>query len=77
MQSYTHIIIRELVQAEASHSNDCLNWGSIIAVIIGVDPIFILLRHPFAFMVINSTSSLVVVHMTKENQINLVHVPNF
>lgn len=75
MQRYTHSVPRELVQGEASHSDNCLNRGSIIAAIVGVNPVFVFLRHPFAFVVINSTSSLVVVRMAKENKVNLVHIP--
>ena len=45
MKSYTHNIRWELVQGEASHSNNCLNWGSIVAVIIDSSPTPIFSRH--------------------------------
>lgn len=62
----------EIIQFKACHSNNSVNWCFVVTIIICVYSIAIFSRHCFAFFLINSTCSLVVVHMTKQGQINLV-----
>jgi hypothetical protein len=67
----------EVVQGEASHTNNnSLHWSIVIAVIIGVDAIFICCRHGLAFLLINCAGSLLIMNMAEESQIHLYHVPN-
>lgn len=66
----------KLVQGKASHSNYGLHWGTVVAVIICVDPSLIFARQFHALALINGAGSLVVMDMTKQRQINLVQISN-
>lgn len=55
----------ELVQGKASHSDYGLHRGTVVPVIIYVDPSIIFARQSLAFTLINGTGSLVVMDMTK------------
>lgn len=66
IKNCTYNILGELVQGEATRSNHCVNWGSILLANIDSSPVSISLRYRFACMVINSTSSLVVVDMANK-----------
>jgi hypothetical protein len=67
----------EVVQGEAGHTNNSMHWGTVIAVIICVDAIFIFCRHGLAFLLINcAAGSLIIMNMAEESQINLDHVQN-
>ena len=64
--------ICELIQGKASHTNHCMHRGTIIAVVICVNPISIFCRHGLAFLLVNRASSLIIMNVAKEYQINLV-----
>ena len=66
----------EVVQAEASHTNNNMHRGTVIAVIIRLNAIFISCRHGLAFLLIYCAGSLIIMNMSEESQINLDHVPN-
>lgn len=59
--------VRKVVQAETSCSNDGMNRGSIIAVVIGVNSICVLLWNAITFALVYCTGPLIVVYMAKEN----------
>jgi hypothetical protein len=63
----------ELVQGKASHTNNCMHWGTIISVIIYIYPMSIFSRQGLAFFSINRAEPLIIMNMAKENQINLVN----
>jgi hypothetical protein len=65
-------IFMKVIQVESSCSNNGMNRGSIIAVVICVDSTCIFLWNAFTFALLNCAGPLVVVYMAEEHQIHLL-----